>query len=209
MSTESKKSNGNTVFVQEQAHPVKDDKGNIAYFDGVFLDLTLQVNRQEESQRAIVNSIPKPSLAYLVDSSRKIKFINDYFVEICNQKSANELIGLTPSDIVESSTLVHGTGKTKSVAETVLDTGQGVYNIDGFIKLRGADRAIYVITSATPIRDDTDSIIGSLMVMTDMTEMKDKEKEVEDLLNYTNTCLKDLGEGIRRIGEGDLEAHLE
>ena len=113
-----KKSDGNIVFIQEQARPVKDEEGNIAYIDGVFLDVTRHVKGNEESERAIVNSIPKPSLAYLVDSSRKIRYINDYFVEVCNHKSANEMIGLTPSDIVESSTLVHGTGKTKSIAET-------------------------------------------------------------------------------------------
>ncbi|WP_440947559.1 methyl-accepting chemotaxis protein [Methanosarcina sp. T3] len=204
-----KKFDGTTVFIQEQARPFKDDSGNVAYIDGVFLDLTLQVKQRDESQRMIVNSIPKPSLAYFVDSSRKIRFLNDYFVEICNLKSANEMIGLTPSDIVESSTLVHGNEGTKSIAETVLDTGKGVYNIEGSIKFRGADRAIYVVSSATPIRDETDTIIGSLMILTDMTEMKEKEKEIEELLNYTNVCLKNLGEGIRRISEGDLDAYLE
>ncbi|KKG18326.1 methyl-accepting chemotaxis protein, partial [Methanosarcina sp. 2.H.T.1A.15] len=34
-------------------------------------------------------------------------------------------------------------------------------------------------------------------------------KEVKDLLDYTNICLKDLGEGIRGVSEGDLDAHLE
>ncbi|AKB33298.1 hypothetical protein MSSIH_2608 [Methanosarcina siciliae HI350] len=204
-----KKTDGSTVFIQELAHLVNDQAGNLAYIDGVFLDVTHQIKQRDESQKMIVNSIPKPSLAYLIDSSRKIRFINDYFVEICNHKSAEEMIGLTPSDIVESSTLVHGNGKSKSIAEAVLDTGTGVYNIEGSVKFRGADRTIYVITSAVPVKDEADSIIGCLMVMTDMTEMKEKEQEIAELLHYTNSCLKDLGEGIRRISKGDLEVHLE
>jgi methyl-accepting chemotaxis protein len=204
-----KRADGNFIVIQEQAHAVKDDKGNVAYFDGVFLDLTQQITQRDESQRAIVSSIPKPSFAYFVDSSKKIKFLNDYFAEICNLKSVNDLVGKSPSDIVESSTLVHGNGKTKSLAEEVLETGVGVFNIEGTIKLRGADRALYVICSATPIKDETGTVIGSLTVLTDMTEMKDKEKEIQELLEYTNSCLKNLGEGIRRLSEGDLEAHLD
>jgi len=204
-----KRADGNVISIQEQAHAVKDDKGNVAYFDGVFLDLTQQIILRDESQRAIVSSIPKPSFAYFVDSSKKIKFLNDYFAEICNLKSVNDLVGKSPSDIVESSTLVHGNGKTKSLAEEVLETGAGVFNVEGTIKLRGADRALYVICSATPIKDETGTVIGSLTVLTDMTEMKDKEKEIQDLLEYTNSCLKNLGEGIRRLSEGDLEAHLD
>ncbi|AKB77629.1 Methyl-accepting chemotaxis protein [Methanosarcina horonobensis HB-1 = JCM 15518] len=197
-----KNADGSTIFIQEQAHLVNDDKGNLAYIDGVFLDVTPQIKRREESQRAIVSSIPQPSLALYVDSSGKIKYINDYFVKACKFKSATEAIGLSPSDLMESST-------KKSLAEKVLETGEGVYNLERTLKLKAQDKPLHTVTSSVPIKDDTGAIIGNLTIITDMTEMKEKEKEVEDLLNYTNTCLKDLGEGIRRIGEGDLEAHLE
>ncbi len=33
-----KKADGSTVFIQEQAHFAYDDKGNVVYVDGVFLD---------------------------------------------------------------------------------------------------------------------------------------------------------------------------
>ncbi|MCC4772208.1 PAS domain-containing protein, partial [Methanosarcina sp. DH2] len=197
-----KKSDGTIIFIQEQAHPVKDDEGNIAYIDGVFLDVTPQVKRREESQRTIVSSIPKPSLALYVDVSGKIKYINDYFAKVCKFKNMDEAIGLSPSDLMESST-------KKSLAEKVLETGEGVYNLERSLKLKALDKPLHTVTSSVAIKDDAGAIIGNLTIITDMTEMKEKEKEVEDLLNYTNSCLKDLGEGIRRIGEGDLDAHLD
>ncbi|MDY9924967.1 methyl-accepting chemotaxis protein [Methanosarcina sp.] len=197
-----KKSDGSIIFIQEQAHPVKDDEGNIAYIDGVFLDVTSQVKRREESQRTIVSSIPKPSLALYVDVSGKIKYINDYFAKVCKFKNMDEAIGLSPSDLMESST-------KKSLAEKVLETGEGVYNLERSLKLKALDKPLHTVTSSVAIKDDAGAIIGNLTIITDMTEMKEKEKEVEDLLNYTNSCLKDLGEGIRRIGEGDLDAHLD
>ena len=203
-----KKAEGSTAFVQEQAHLVCDDKGNVIYIDGVFLDVTQEEKKYEEYQRVIINRTAKPLLVYFVDSSKKIKHINNYFVEICNAKSADNMIGLSPSDIIESSTLVRDASKYKSVAEEVLDTGKAVYNLDGYIKFKGADRQIYVLVSCVPIRSETGLLMGSLMILTDLTKIKDKEKEIQDLLTYTNTCLKELGEGIRKVGEGDLDVHL-
>jgi methyl-accepting chemotaxis protein len=203
-----KRADGSLTFIQEQAHAVKDDKGNVAYFDGVFLDITEQIKQRDDSQKVIVTSIPNPTLAYYVDSNRKIKYLNNYFAECCNLKSPDEFIGLSPSQVVESSTVVL-TGKTKSVAEHVLETGESVSNLEGVMKLKGASRPLNVICSGMPIKDEAGAIVGSLVIFTDMTDFKEKEKEVQDLLNYTNTCLKNLGEGIRRISEGDLEARLD
>ena len=165
-----KKSDDSTVFIQEQAHLVNDDNGNITYIDGVFLDITPQLKKYEEYQRVTVNRTSKPLLVYFVDSSRKIKYINNYFVEVCNSKSADELIGLSPSDIIESSTLARNSTKTRSIAEEVLETGKGVYNINGFIKFKGADRTIFVMCSCVPVKNEAGVLMGSLMVLTDLTK---------------------------------------
>jgi methyl-accepting chemotaxis protein len=203
-----KKANGSTVFVQEQSHPVFDDKGNVIYIEGELLDINQEEKKYEEYQRLIINRTAKPLLVYFVDHSKKIKHINNYFVEICNARSADSLIGLSPHDIIESSTLVRDASKYKSVAEEVLDTGKAVQNLDGYIKFKGADRQLYVLVSCLPIKNEAGTMLGSLMVLTDLTKIKDKEKEIQELLNYTNTCLKELGEGIKKVGEGDLEVHL-
>ncbi|MCQ1537373.1 PAS domain-containing protein [Methanosarcina sp. KYL-1] len=197
-----KKADGNTVFIQEQSHLVNDDKGKLAYIDGVFLDVTHQVKQREESQREIVSSIPKPSLAFFVDPSGKIKFINDYFVKVCKLRSADDAVGMSPFELMES------TAK-KSLAEKVLETGEAVYNLERPLKLKALDKALFTVTSSVPIKNEVGVIIGCLTVITDMTEMKEKEDEIQGLLDYTNSCLKELGEGIRRIGEGDLDVHLE
>ncbi|MCC4771730.1 PAS domain-containing protein [Methanosarcina sp. DH2] len=197
-----KKSDGETVFIQEQASLVNDDHGNMAYIDGTFLDVTLQVKRREESQRVIVSSIPAPSLALYVDSSGKIKYINDYFAKVCKFKNMDEAVGKSPSELLE-------TNSKKTLAEKVMETGEGVYNLEKSFKFKALDKPLFTVLSAVPITDENGVIAGSLTVITDMTEMKDREKEVKDLLNYTNSCLKELGGGIRQISEGDLDAHLE
>ncbi len=196
-----KKSDGSTVFVQEQAQLVSDEKGNVVYIDGVFLDVTPHIKQREESQRMIVSSIPKPSLALYVDSSGKIKYINDHFVKMCKFRSADEATGLSPSDLMESN------GR-KSIAEIVLETGEAVYNLERNLKLKAQDKPLFTITSSVPVKDETGIIIGNITIITDMSEMKEKEKEVQDHLDYTKNCLKDLGEGIRKVGKGDLDTRL-
>lgn len=160
-----RKSCGGTVFVQEQAHLVNDDHGNIVYIDGVFLDVTLQVRRREKSQKAIVSSIPSPSLALYVDSSGKIKYINEYFLEICRFKSAEEAAGKAPSELLETSS-------KRTLAEKVMETGEGIYNLEKSIKFKGLDHPLYTVLLAVPVKDETGTIVGSLMVIIDMTEMK-------------------------------------
>jgi len=123
-------------------------------------------------------------------------------LEICRFKSENEAVGRTTAELLE-------TNSKRTLAEKVMETGESVYNLEKSIKFKALDKPLFTVLSAVPIKDETGTIVGSLMVMTDMTEMKEREKEVKDLLDYTDGCLKNLGDGIKKIGEGDLEAHLD
>jgi methyl-accepting chemotaxis protein len=200
-----KKADGTIIFIEEQGHLVENDKGELAYIDGVFLDATQKIKQRERLYKSTVNSIHKPSIAYFVDASRKIKYINDYYAEICKLKSPEDAIGKSPSEMIESSTLA--SGSTKAIAEQVLETGETISNLKGFLKFKGAD-ALYVVGSASPIKFGDGTIVGSLTVVTDLTEVKEQEKKVNDLLDYNNTCLKELSEGIQKVGDGNLDVHL-
>jgi len=48
-----KKADGSTAFVQEKAHLVCDDTGKLAYITGMFLDLTSEVKRREDSHGSV------------------------------------------------------------------------------------------------------------------------------------------------------------
>jgi methyl-accepting chemotaxis protein len=137
-----------------------------------------------------------------VDASGKIKYINEYFLEICRFKSADEATGRSPSELLDTSS-------RRTLAEKVMETGEGIYNVEKSIKFKALDKPLFTVLSAVPVKDETGTIAGSLMVITDMTEMKDRETEVKEILNYTSSCLKNLGDGIRKISEGDLDIHLE
>ncbi len=197
-----KKSDDKTVFIQEQAYFSSSEDGKVAYINGVFLDITPQIKKQNESVEMIVTSIPEPSFAVYVDESGKIKYINDYFVKACKFKSVDAVIGITTAQLLE-------TNSKKTISDKVMETGEGVYNIEKSFKFKSLDKPLFTVLSAVPIKNEAGVIVGSLTVMTDMTAMKEKEQEIQDHLDYTNACLKELGEGIRKVGEGDLDIHLE
>jgi methyl-accepting chemotaxis protein len=195
-----KKSDGSTAFILEKAHLLSDDKGNLAYIEGVFLDATAQVKKREDSQKELIRIIPKPSIAFYVDMSGKIKYTNDYFLEIHKLKSVDEAVGMEIRDFLETD--------TKTITETVLETGKAVHNLERFVKFKILDKPLFTAVSSVPVIDDSGVAMGIFTSVTDMTEMKEKEKETENILNYSNSCLKDLGGGIRKIGEGNLDVHL-
>lgn len=91
----------------------------------------------------------------------------------------------------------------------MLETGEAVYNLNRDLKLKAQDKALFTVTSSVPVKDDTGTIVGNITIVTNMDEMKEKEKEILDLLNYTNSCLKELGKGIRKVGEGYLDVSIQ
>jgi methyl-accepting chemotaxis protein len=197
-----KKADGDSAFILEKGHSVYDDKRNLAFIEGVFLDVTAQVKRREDSQKALISSIPEPSIAWYVDMSGKVLYTNDYFLKLYKLKSVDQAIGLQVRDFLETS--------TKTITETVIESGNAVYSKEAYVKFKALDKPLFTLVSSVPVTDDSGAKMGVLTVVTDLTEMKQKEKEAQDLLNYADTCLKDLGISLRKVGNGDLEAaHLK
>ncbi|WP_135612986.1 methyl-accepting chemotaxis protein [Methanococcoides sp. AM1] len=205
---------GEVVYIREEGNLVNDDEGNAAYLDGVFLNITENVLAKAESQKTIVKSIPEPALALFIDPEGKVKHINDHFVKLSQFQSDEEIIGLAHSDIIAKTTLIgedaeRKFGTNQSIIEIALDTRKSVDSIEAIVRLNGLDRELYTISSVSPIYDEEGNFEGILEVLTDLTDIKQKEQEVEELLDYTNKCLADLGTGIKMVGEGDLDSKLE
>jgi methyl-accepting chemotaxis protein len=195
-----KKSDGSTVFILEKANLVNDDDGDLAYIEGVLLDVTAQAKQREDSQRILVDAIPKPSIAFYVDMSGKIKHTNDYFLEIYKLNSVDEAVGMEISDFLDTD--------TRTITERVIENGKAVHNLECYVKFKVLDKPLFTAVSSVPVVDDSGASMGVFTTVTDMTDMNENEREAENILNYSNSCLKDLGEGIRRIGGGNLDVHL-
>jgi methyl-accepting chemotaxis protein len=196
-----KKSDGDTVFVLEKGRPTYDGNGSLAFIEGVFVDVTAEVKRRENSQKALISVIPKPSIAFYVDMFGKITHTNDYFLEICKLKSVDKALGMEVREFLETD--------SKTITEKVLESGKPIHNQEGYIKFKILEKPLFTVVSSVPVIDSSGAAMGVFTIVTDMTEMKEKEKDTQNLLNYSNACLKDLGESIKSVGEGNLDIHIE
>ena len=57
--------------------------------------------------------------------------------------------------------------------------------------------------------DEKGKIFGVVETVEDLTNMKEKEKEIEEMLAYTSRCLSMLGNGIRELQAGNVNFRLE
>ena len=195
-----KRADGDTAFILEKGHSVFDNSGNLAFIEGVFLDATAEVKRREESQKILIGNIPEPSIAWYVDMTGRVKYTNDYFLKLHKFKSVDQAVGMEVHEFLETN--------TKTITEKVMESGKSVLNQEAYVKLKVLDKPLFSLVSAYPVIDDSGVTMGVFTTVTDLTEMKQKENDAENILNYSNTCLKDLGEGIKKIGEGELDIHL-
>jgi methyl-accepting chemotaxis protein len=196
-----KKSNGDAVFILEKAHFVNDEKGNLDFIEGAFIDLTPQVKKREDSQKELISSIPKPSLAFYVDTSGKIKYVNGYFLEIHKFKSEDQAIGMQIREFLETD--------SKTTTERVLESGKAIQNLEAYVKFKVLDKPLFTAVTSVPVTDDSGTALGVFTTVTDLTKGKEEERAAQNILDYSNNCLIELGNGIRKVREGDLDVHLE
>ncbi len=198
-----KKSDGNTAFILEKGHSEYDDSGKLAFIEGVFLDVTAEVKRREDSQKTLISSIPEPSIAWYVDMTGRIKYTNDYFLKLHKFKNVDQAVGMEVHEFLETE------NNNKTITEKVMESGKAVIDQEAYVKFKVLDKPLFSLVSAYPVIDDSGVTMGIFTTVTDLTEMKKKENDAENILNYSNICLKDLGKGIKKIGEGELDIRLE
>lgn len=197
-----KRTDGDVIYIEEKGHLISDEEGNYTYLDGVFLNIDKYVKAEEASKRSIVESLPAPALAFYVDINGKVQYINDYVESLCTTGKARDVvIGKTTSELMVS--------RNKTVVDTVLETGESAQNLEKTVNLSFTDHELCTVVSCVPIRDKHGDTVGALNIMIDLTELKNKEKEIEGMLDYTNNCLADLGAGIRRVSEGYIDVTLQ
>jgi methyl-accepting chemotaxis protein len=197
-----KKASGDTAFILEKGHLCY-DKGNLTFIEGVFLDVSAEVKKREDSQKILISSIPEPTIAWYVDKTGRVKYTNDYFLKLHKLRSVDQAVGMEVREFLETK------NNEKTITERVMESGKAVLNQETYGKFRVLEKPIFVLLSSFPVIDDSGIMMGVLTIVTDLTEMKNKEIETEQILNYSNICLKNLGDGIKKIGEGELDIHLE
>jgi len=162
----------------------------------VFTDIT-ELKRKEKELTEIFKNFPRPGYVYFIDADGVIKYISEAFATDFIGSKADELIGKRISDVIG----------IKTVAEKTLETGKEIIGKVAQAKMRDGSKK-YLLVSGIPISYD-DKVIGAFSFLTDITQLKEKEKQIKETLEYINKILERLSNGIRELQSGNLSIKLE
>jgi methyl-accepting chemotaxis protein len=200
--------NGKKRYLRFTAAPIYGENGEITGAVETLEDITDLKEREMEVQRVldfvekIIRDMPYPAYVLFVDREGKIRYANNELAKLAGYNHSSEIVGLSPHDLIKTD------GK-KTAAEMVMESGKSIMNHETVLRLAKVEKDIPALISAVPITDRDGNIIGVLDLITDITEIKEKEKEIEEMLAYTSKCLTILSNGIKELQAGNLDVRLE
>lgn len=181
----------------------------------VFLKDISEVKKKEKELQEIINRFPVGM--FVIDTDHRVRYWN-WACEAITGVKAEEIVGTNKqwypfydekrpvlADLVlDSPDNAHRLYDTVEKSKLIDEA----YVVTTWVKFRNGRKA-YVRATAAPIRDENGEILGVVETLEDITEIKEKEKEIEETLAYTSKCLDMLSKGIRELQSGNLDFRLE
>ncbi len=165
-----KTKDGRIIYVLESARAVRDESGEIRYYEGTVLDITDKKYAQQERDRlaALVNQASEAII--LTDPDGNIEYVNLAY-EKATGYSRDEVLGKNPK-IVKSGK--HNLEFYKNLWDTIKSgkTWQGE-----FINRKKDGTLYYEDSFIFPIKNDKDEIINFAAVKKDITSQKQLEQQ--------------------------------
>jgi len=198
---------GEWIPVEIHTTPFKDAKGNIIGVIKVALDRREQVAREKEIKEALAKNeaIIKalPDAIFMVNTDREIIYwseqaekLTSYSKEEALKRKGFEIWGMD------------GECKVCEAAMQAMKTQQPVYNVETvFVTKDGKE--IPITVNAAPLMGSEGNLEGAVCAVRDITELKKKEEEMKQMLEYLNAQSEKIGEALKAIADGDLTVRLE
>jgi len=203
---------GEEILVSASVYPVFVE-GKFAGHIEVFADIS-RLKEKEEELKEILNRLPVA--AFFMDTQHRIVYWN---------KACEELTGVKASEVVgtDKAWTAFYREKRPILADLVLDNPHDVTKYYKRISKSALYENAYVVetqidppngkkgfvrATASPVYVE-EKLLGVIETLEDLTELKKKESEIEEMLAYTGKCLANLSDGIRRLYEGELAVRLQ
>ncbi|MGD0952680.1 MAG: PAS domain S-box protein, partial [Methanotrichaceae archaeon] len=165
---------GTEVAIDDSGAPIKDRNGNATGVVLVFRDITERrrmvaaLRESEENYRTIVETANEG--IWVVDPETKTTYVNRRMAEMLGY-SPEEMIGKTSSEFMDE----EGKARLGLMLER---RRQGINESFEFKFLRRDGSTLWAISSAAPLRDKDGKFVGSLGMLTDITDRKLMEEEL-------------------------------
>jgi PAS domain S-box-containing protein len=184
----------------------RDENGTISQFVGTFLDITdrkqLEENarqltdtviRERDQLEALINSISDE--IWFANSEGKFTLVNP---SAALEFAVDETDGIDVKKLAERLEVFRPNGSLRPAEESpALRALQGeeVRNLEEIIRTPATGELRHRQVNSTPVRDKTGSIIGSVSVVRDITELKRVEQALREREERLNLAINNAGMG--------------
>ena len=181
-----KRKDGGILFIRENARAVRDETGNIRYYEGSIEDVTAY-KRQEETLRKLSGVIEQTAdLVLITNKEGIIEYVNPAFQKITGYEK-EEIVGETPN-ILKSGK--HDKEFYKNLWKTIR-SGE-VFN-SVFINRKKNGELFYEEKTITPLRDSRRKITHFVSTGKDITKQKQAEETTrKSEAKYRRFFMEDL-----------------
>ncbi|AIY89715.1 methyl-accepting chemotaxis protein [Geoglobus acetivorans] len=189
--------NGEEIPVLVSCVPMYIDGKFVGAID-VFMDVS-EVKQKEEEVKTILNAVATPV----------IKVDRDFTITAANN-ATEKVLGIKLDDIIGKKCYelfrTDDCNTEKCAVHRAMVTGESVTE-ETIARYNGNETPI--MYTGSPIRNEKGEIIGAVEYVVDLSEIKQKEKEIEDMLKYVRSNLEKLSYGIKELQSGNLDVRLE
>lgn len=185
---------GSTIWISESVRAVRNDEGQILYYEGTIEDIT-ERKRAEEARAQLAAIVECSYDAVISVAHGRITSWNP---------AAEKLLGYSAEEILgKPVTLLHPpsrAGEAARILDMVLQ-GERLHDVETE-RVRKDGRTVTVSLTVFPVKNMAGQITGASAIVRDITERKRAEEERQKLVKDRLLLLESTGEGIYGI---DLE----
>ena len=199
---------GTNKILQLHGIPIFDEAGKVDMAFYIYVDVTdqrkkeaevLQVMKNTEEVLNALETIP----VMKIDRSFTVQMINKAGAALINKKPA-DVIGMKCYDIFN-------TGHCRT-AECRCARAMQSYRMErGETVARPLGKEIPIMYDGTPLVDEKGNVVGAVEYVVDLTEIKEKERQVQALMDEAqekaealDRSIQELAAGLAAIANGDL-----
>jgi PAS domain S-box-containing protein len=192
-------------WVFARGHVESDEEGNPVRFPGALVDIT----ERKELERALREE--RDLIGRIVDTGPIgiVTLDADGSFDIVNER-ATEILGYSAEELEELAGDTEGLDPVKPGDEPftadeiptrrVLVEGETFHDLE--IGLRPPDRdRVWLSVSGTPLRDEDGATTGGVITFADVTERRERERELERYREYTDQIVNAIDDVFYVIGE--------
>lgn len=189
------KRDGSMIWISRNARAVRDEKGNVLYYEGTIEDITEHKQAEEalrDSESKYRTLIERMSEGLVqVDREDAIEFVNDQFCDMVGY-SREELIGKVASELLP---VEDDRNLVKEKNQLRAQGASDQYQVQ--LKKKSGE-TIWVHISGAPVMDSKGVVIGSIGVQADISERVRAEEELrkahDELELHVQERTKELAE---------------